>query len=316
MLCKTFGCTRKTYNELLNERLTAYEQYKDDPAKLNNVEYSTPAALKQSYPYLSEVDSLALANAQCSLAAAFANFFAGRAGLPKYKKKRSNQSYTTNNQNGSVRIEGGKLRLPKIGLVRMRQHRPLPDGCIKSVTIRRTASGKVFAAILVEMEPANVTPVVPNPEKILGLDYSSKECCVDNQGRIPEYPRYFRKMEAKLAREQRKLSGMKKFSKNRYKQKLKIAKIHEKIANMRKDFLDKESYRLANEYDAVVIDDLDMRAMSQGLNLGKSTYDNGFGMSGICWSISCATEANSLSLWTGISRPARDAVYAGIRIRR
>ncbi|WP_303149682.1 transposase [uncultured Cloacibacillus sp.] len=181
MLCKTFGCTRKTYNELLEERLTAYEQYKDDPAQLNNVEYSTPAALKQSYPYLSEVDSLALANAQCNLAAAFANFYAGRAGLPKYKKKRYDQSYTTNNQNGSVRIEGGKLRLPKIGFVRMRQHRSLPDGCvIKSVTIRRTASGKVFAAILVEMEPANVTPVVPNPEKMLGLDYSSKECYVDN----------------------------------------------------------------------------------------------------------------------------------------
>lgn len=93
MLCKTFCCTRKTYNELLEERLTAYEQYKDDPAQLNNVEYSTPAALKQSYPYLSEVDSLALANAQCNLAAAFANFYAGRADLPKYKKKRSNQSY-------------------------------------------------------------------------------------------------------------------------------------------------------------------------------------------------------------------------------
>lgn len=99
-----------------------------------------------------------------------------------------------------------------------------------------------------------------------------------DKGRIPEYPRYFRKMEAKLAREQRKLSGMKKFSKNWYKQKLKIAKIHEKIANMRKDFLDKLSYQLANEYDAIVVEDMDLTKMSPELDVGKSTYDNGFGM--------------------------------------
>ena len=99
-----------------------------------------------------------------------------------------------------------------------------------------------------------------------------------DKGRIPEYPRYFRKMEAKLAREQRKLSGMKKFSKNWYKQKLKIAKIHEKIANMRKDFLDKLSYQLANDYDAIVVEDMDLTKMSPELDVRKSTYDNGFGM--------------------------------------
>ena len=275
LLCKTFGCARKVYNLLLSERLSLYEQYKNDFTQLNKQKYRTPAALKQSYPYLSEVDSLALANAQCNLAAAFSNFFAGRADKPTYKKKRSKQSYTTNNQNGSVRIESGKLRLPKIGFVKIKLHRELPDGVIKSVTVSFTATGKFFASILVETEANPTDRIVP--KKALGLDYSSPELYVDNQGTIPEYPRYFRKLEAKLAKEQRKLSRMKKFSKNWYKQKRKVAKIHEKIANMRKDFLDKLSYKLAEEYDAIAVEDLDMRAMSQRLHLGKSTYDNGFG---------------------------------------
>ena len=232
--------------------------------------------LKQSYPYLSEVDSLALANAQCNLAAAFGNFFAGRVDKPVYKKKRSKQSYTTNNQKGSVRIESGRLRLPKIGFVKIKLHRELPaDGVIKSVTVNLTPTGKFFASIFVETEAKPAKRIVP--EKVLGLDYSSPELYVDNQGTVPGYQRYFRKLEAKLAKEQRKLSRMEKFSKNWYKQKRKVAKIHEKIANLRKDFLDKLSYKLANEYDAIAIEDLDMQAMSQRLYLGKSTYDNGFG---------------------------------------
>ena len=99
-----------------------------------------------------------------------------------------------------------------------------------------------------------------------------------NQGTVPGYQRYFRKLEAKLAKEQRKLSRKKKFSKNWYKQKRRVAKEHEKTANRRKDFLDKLSCKLANEYDAVVVESIDMKVMSQGLRLGKSTYDNGFGM--------------------------------------
>ena len=276
MLCKTFGCARKVYNLLLSERLSLYEQYKNDLTQLNKQQYSTPAVLKQSYPYLSEVDSLALANAQCNLAAAFGNFFAGRADKPVYKKKRSKQSYTTNNQKGSVRIESGRLRLPKIGFVKIKLHRELPtDGVIKSVTVSLTPTGKFFASIFVETEAKPAKRIVP--EKVLGLDYSSPELYVDNQGTVPGYQRYFRKLEAKLAKEQRKLSRMKKFSKNWYKQKRKVAKIHEKIANLRKDFLDKLSYKLAEEYDAIAVEDLDMRAMSQRLHLGKSTYDNGFG---------------------------------------
>lgn len=254
-----------------------YQKYKDDPDKLRKQKFSTPAALKSDYPYLREVDSLALCNAQCNLESAFSAFFARRSAMPAFKKKRARLAYTTNNVSDSIRIESGRIRLPKAGFVRIKLHRPMPEGSvIKSVTVSCTGSGKYYASILVETTIE--TPPAHAIERVIGLDYSSKELYADSQGASPEYPRYYREGEEKLAKEQRKLSRKKKFSKNWYKQKRRVAKEHEKTANRRKDFLDKLSCKLANEYDAVVVESIDMKVMSQGLRLGKSTYDNGFGM--------------------------------------
>lgn len=156
-------------------------------------------------------------------------------------------------------------------------HRQLPkDSEIKHITISYY-SGKFYVSINVQYEPQVISKKL-EVQNSIGLDYKSDGLYVDNQGNKPDYPKFFRLYESKLAFEQRKLSHMKRGSNNYNKQKLKVAKIHEKIANCRKDFLHKLSYSLANTYDYVFVEDLNMQSVSQFLKLGKSTYDNGFGM--------------------------------------
>lgn len=272
IFAKTFGCARFIYNKMLSDKIDYYQQTKQ---RLNN----TPAQYKTEFEWLKEVDSLALANAQMNLQKAFTNFFTNpKSGFPKFKSKhRHRKSYTTNNQKRSITLENGYLKLPKlVDLVKVKQHRQIPkDHKIKSVTISQTPSGKYYASILCEYE--NQIQTV-EPKTFLGLDFSMKELYVASDNTSAEYPRYFRKSQKKLAREQRKLSKCVIGSQNRNKQRLKVAKLHERVANQRKDFLHRLSRQIANTYDCVCIEDLDMKAMSQALNFGKSVADNGWGM--------------------------------------
>ena len=152
----------------------------------------------------------------------------------------------------------------------------MPDEySLKSVTISQTSGGKYYASILYEYENQIQET---EPDKFLGLDFSMHGLYRDSNGNEPEYPHYYRLAEKKLKREQRKLSLMEKGSSNRKKQRIKVSKLHEKVANQRKDFLHKQSRQIANEYDCVCIENLDMKAMSQALNFGKSVSDNGWGM--------------------------------------
>jgi len=266
---------------MLAARKAIYEQYKDDKEALKQQKYPLPAEYKKEFPWLKEVDSLALANAQQNLNRAYKNFFRDKpAGFPKFKSKhRDRKSYTTNNQKGTIRLIDSKtIRLPKLQDVRIKMHRQLPQNArIKSATISQTPTGKYYIAILFEYE-AETEPVTPRAETTIGLDYSSGALYVDSETNSPDYPKYYRKAEAKLKREQRKLSKRKMGGKNRAKQRLKVAKLHEKVANQRKDYLHQQSRQIANAYDVVAIEDLNMRGLAQILNLAKSTYDNGFGM--------------------------------------
>ena len=271
LFVKTFGCARSIYNKMLADKI---EHYKKTQKMLNN----TPAQYKKKFPYFKEVDSLALANAQINLQTAYKNFFQNpKTGFPKFKsKKNSRRAYTTNLVNNNIELKEGKLKLPKAGLVRIKQHREIPDGYIlKSVTVSQIGSGKFYASILFEYEEEITNK---EPQSFLGMDYSMHDLYVDSEGNKGEYERFYRKSEQKLKREQRKLSLMKKGSKNRAKQRIKVAKVHEKIANSRKDFLHKKSRQIANVYDCVCIENLDMKGMSQSLNFGKSVHDNAFGM--------------------------------------
>jgi len=280
LFAKTFGCVRFVYNKMLAERKDTYEQFKDDKEELKKHKSPTPAKYKSEFEWLKEVDSLALANAQMNLQTAYNNFFRDKnVGFPKFKSKhRDKNSYTTNNVNNNIRIVDKKIKLPKLGLVSVKQHRQIPSNqIIKSCTISKTPSGKFYISILVEFEQ-EIILVSPKKENVLGLDMDMKNFYTDNQNMKADYPRFYRNSLEKLAIEQRKLSKCVKGSNNRNKQRLKVARLHEKIANQRKDFLHKKSRELVNLYDAIIIEDLNMKAMSQCLNLGKSVSDNAWGM--------------------------------------
>lgn len=281
LINKTFGSVRFVYNQMLTNRKAIYEQYKDDKETLKRQKYFLPADYKKEYPWLKEVDSLALANAQLNLNTAYQNFFRDKSvGFPKFKSKHHDRkSYTTNNQKGSIRLIDSKtIRLPKLKDVRIKTHRQLPQNTIiKSATISQTPTGKYQISILVEYE-VDIKPVTPTVKTTIGLDYSSKSLFVDSEANSADYPKFYRQAEAKLKREQRKLSKRQKGGKNRDKQRRKVARLHEKVANQRKDFLHKLSRQITNANDAVAIENLNMRGMAQGLKLAKSTNDNGFGM--------------------------------------
>ena len=272
LLSKTFGCVRFVYNRLLEEKI---DYYKETGKYLRN----TPAHLKTQYPWLREVDSLALANAQLHEESAYRNFFRDKSiGFPKFKSKRNGkQSYTTNNQKGSVRIEGKKLKLPKIGWVRIVEHRKIPEGhMIKGVTVTREASGKYYVSILTEYGTEPVQKALDTANS-LGLDYSSPYFYVDSENRTRKMPHFYREAESRLIREQRKLSRMEKGSSHYRKQKIRVARAYEKVRNARKDWHHKERTRLADTYDYICVEDINYKGMAQSLRMGKATNDNAFG---------------------------------------
>ena len=224
------------------------------------------------------MDSIALQQSLRHLDTAYSNFFKQNgSGYPRFKsRKRGKQSYTTVNVSNNIRLEGGRIRLPKLGAVKIRQHRQVPEGwALKSVTVRRVPSGKYYVSILFEYENQIGEREM---NRVLGLDFSMPDLYVTSEGEHCGYPKYFRQEEQKLARAQRRLSKMQKGSANYRKQKVKVAKIHEKIANRRKDFLHKRSHEIAEGYDAVCIEDLNMQGMSKALHFGKSVHDDGWGM--------------------------------------
>lgn len=275
LFAKTFGCCRKVWNLMLATRNDAYRKEK-------RTVRPTPAMYKEEYPYLREVDSLALANVQLDLQDAFTRFFTVKGtGHPAFKsKKKSRCSYTTNNQKGSVRIDtaGSRIRLPKAGMVRAKLHRLPDDGWkLKNATVSMTKDGKYYCSVLFEYED-NVIPAYHPELNAIGLDYKSDGFYTDSNGEVCGSPKYFRRSQKALTRAQRKLRHKKKDSSNYRKACRKIAGIHRHIANQREDFLHKKSTEIANQYDMVCVEDLNMRAMSnKGFGNGKATLDNGYG---------------------------------------
>ena len=278
MFAKTFGCCRKVYNLMLEDKINSYKAEK----KFVQV---TPAKYKAEYPYLKEVDSLALANKQLDLEKAFRNFNAKRCNFPKFKaKKHGRESYTTNNQNGTISITENGVRLPKIGIVKAVIHRrPEDDWKLKSATVSREPDGTYYVSVLFYIEEIP-NAYVPDTANAIGLDYASDGLFIDSSGNRGTNHRYFAESQKKLAKEQRRLSrkcGSKKNSeksKNYLKQLQKVNRIHRHIANQRLDNLHKLSAEIANRYDVVCVENLNMKAMSnKGFGNGKATLDNGYG---------------------------------------
>ena len=273
---KTFGCVRFIYNAMLHDKI---EHYKINGETLNN----TPAKYKAQFPFLKEVDSLALANAQLNLESAYKNFFReikkgnNDQGFPKFKKKTYNQKFKTNNQNGTVGlIDSIFLKIPKLKTpIRIKLHRQPPnDAVIKSVVIERSSSGEYYASILVE---TNIEPLTKGMNSI-GIDLGLKTFAVTSNGDEILSPKALIKHEQRLAFLQKSLARKEKGSNNYYKNKKQIALLHEKIANIRKDFLHKTSTQLINENQVIKVESLKVRNMVKNHKLAKHISDASWSM--------------------------------------
>ena len=264
---KCFGCVRFFYNKSLQDKI---DYYKETGKTIN----PTPAKYKEEFDFLKEVDSLALANAQLARETAYKNFFAHRSDFPKFKSKKNNQSYTTNNQGGNVKFSNNNryITIPKCKRIRIKKHRNF-DGVIKSVTISMTCSGKYYISLLVETEDKRQ---LDSSKNAIGIDLGIKSFIVDSNGKSYENPKYFKKLENRLAIEQRKLSHMQKGSNNRKKQRIKVAKIHEKINRQRDDFLHKLSTQIIRDNQVIAIETLDVKNMEQNKLVAKSVVDASF----------------------------------------
>ena len=270
---KTFGCCRFVYNKTLAYRKEKYEKDKESLSRIDCNNWKN-RSLKQEYQWLKEVDKCALDNAIINMDFAYQKFFKEHTGYPKFKSKRDNKkSYTTNfiNNNIEVSFENNKIKLPKLKWVKAKVHREF-TGKIKSATISQAPSGKYFVSVLVETEhnPIESTGCT------IGIDLGIKDLLITSDGEKFNNIRTTKKYEDKLAKEQRKLSHKKKGSKNWDKQRIKVARIHEKIHNTRIDNLHKISHDLVSENQVIISENLAVSNMVKNRNLAKSISDCGW----------------------------------------
>ena len=273
LIQKTFGCCRFVYNQTLAHRKELYETEKESMSRIdcNNWKNKT---LKVKYIWLKEVDKFALDNAIINMDSAYQKFFKEHSGYPKFKSKRNKKkSYSTNFTNGNIEVsfENNKIKIPKLKWVKAKIHRVF-TGKIKSATISQVPSGKYFVSMLVETEH---TPMKENDNSV-GIDLGIKDLLITSDGEKFNNIRITKKYEDKLAKEQRKLSHKVKGSKNWNKQRIKVARIYEKIHNTRIDHLHKISHQLISENQVIVSEDLAISNMVKNHNLAKAISDCGW----------------------------------------
>ncbi|MDN3398981.1 IS200/IS605 family element RNA-guided endonuclease TnpB [Psychrobacter sp. APC 3426] len=269
---KSFGCTCFIWNRMLSDKIDHYNEHKTE---LKN----TPAQYKKEFEWLKEVDSLALANVQQNLRAAYSAFFKNGTGFPKFKKKGHRDSYTTNNQKGTVAITDDTVKLPKIGHIKAKFPAKI-KGLIKSATVSKGPTGKYFVSLLVE---TIVEPLLKTHSRI-GIDLGLTDFIVLSDGSKVANPKFLSRLQHKLAREQKILAkrravakaNQRKLSESRnyQKQKVKVAKVYERITNCRKDFLHKLSFNLIKNHDVIAIEDLNVKGMVKNRKLSKAISDS------------------------------------------
>ena len=260
---KCFGCVRFFYNKSLDDMNEIYKA----TGKFKNI---TPASYKEDYPFLKEVDSLALSNAQLNRNTAFKAFFSHRSSFPKFKSKRNDQGYTTNMINGNIKFSNNDryISIPKCPRIRIKKHRDF-IGTIKSITVSMTTDNKYYMSLLVEEENKPKKPT----DGMIGLDLGLKSLIVDSNGHKYKNHKYLTRSQNKLTKEQRKLSKMIKGSNNRNKQRIKVAKLHKHIQNQRNDYLHKLSKKIIDENQIICIEDLKVKDMMSGSKLARNISD-------------------------------------------
>ncbi len=269
-LAKAFGCARWYWNNSLHKTQKVYQETGKGLGQ-----YALNARLpdlKKEYEWLAETHSQVLQSVSLSLSRAFVNFFERRAKYPNFKSKHGKQ--TIQYPQGVKLVEGRKLYLPKIGHVKAVVHRKI-TGTIKTVTISKTPTGKYFASILTEN--GLDAPVISFGSKILGVDMGLTHLAITSDGSKFDNPKYVAKAQKNLKRKQKKLSRKMRGSNSRNKARILVAKVHEKVANARKDYLHKLSRRLVDENQVIAVEDLHVKGMMRNHCLAKSIGDAGWG---------------------------------------
>lgn len=264
LIAKTIGCSRFVFNHFLAKWNDTYK------ATGKGLTYNSCSSqltqLKKELVWLKEVDSIAIQSSLKNLADAYSRFFKKQNDAPRFKSKKNKvQSYTTKHTNGNIAIVGNKIKLPKLGLVRFAKSQEV-EGRILNATIRRNPSGKYFVSILVETEVQEL----PKTDSAVGIDVGLKDFAILSDGTVYSNPKFFRRLEEKLANAQRILSRRTKGSSNWNKQRIKVARIHEKITNARNDYLHKISTEIVKNHDIIGMEDLSVNNMLKNHNLAKA----------------------------------------------
>ena len=274
LIAKTIGCSRYVFNHFLDKWNTVYKETG------KGLTYSSCSSqltqLKKEIDWLKEVDSISLQSALRNLEDSFKRFFKKQNKVPRFKSKKNPvQSYTTKWTNNNIAVVGNRIKLPKLGLVRFAKSQEV-EGRILNATVSRKPSGRYFVSILVEIE---IKPKSKTNSSV-GVDVGLKDFAILSDGTVYQNPKYFRKMEKKLAREQKKLSRRKELAMNRQclladaknyqKQRIKVAKIHERIANSRADYLHKISTGIVKNHDIIGIEDLQVTNLLKNRSLSKA----------------------------------------------
>ena len=281
LIDRTLGCSRFVYNHVLALKKELWEDYKlSFNPKLKS--------FKEEWKFLTKVPSQALANSYMDCLTAFNNFFNSikkktkqEAKFPKFQKKGEKDSFRiactySKKGVGDIRIEDYEhVKVPKLGSVKFKNYKDVDwtNVHIYNITIKKTPTGKYFASFCCELPEKEY--IEPKYEHC-GFDLGIKDFCIFDSGEVIENPRYFRTSQIKLAKEQRKLSHCIKGSQNYKKQKLKVALVHEKIKNQRKDFQHKWSRKIVNENQVIISEDLNVKCMLKNHKLAKSIADASF----------------------------------------
>ena len=268
LIKKTFGCTRFVYNYYLKKKIELYEKNKTSFSFYQCCNDLTN--LKKEFEWLKEPDKCALQNSLKDLDNAYQKFFKEHTGFPKFKSKKTNRfSYRTSYSNNNIEFCGKYIKLPKLKKVKIKDKR-IPNGRILNATISQEPSGKYYVSLCctdIEM------PQYAKTGNVVGLDLGLKEFCITSDEEHVENLKYLKQSLNKLAKLQRGLSRKTKGGSNWNKARIKVARQCEKIANQRKDFLQKLSTKIVKENDIICIEDLQVANMMKNHKLARAIGD-------------------------------------------
>lgn len=278
LLAKHFGCARFVYNWALSEK-KKHDEASGKSLSKRALQDALVASKKADKDWLNEVNSQSLLASLNNLDKAFSNFSKGLTKFPRFKSKYAGPQSFQCPQHTQVDHENAHIHLPKLKGIKAKLHRNF-TGKIKTVTVTRSASNKYFASVLIDEATQVPIPTTIEASQTLGLDVGLEHLLIDSEGRKVDNPRYYRQALKRLAIEQRKLARQQKGSSNRAQQRRRVARVHERVANQRNNFIHQITARLVGKGHATTfaVEDLNVKGMVKNRKLSRAIQDVGWGM--------------------------------------